>query len=139
MDVSEALNTIGHAQKLSRKDDSAWSFIVPGALFSIAAFSFGGSMLLHGTSWMDPLIAVTGVAGVGVLAVTALFNRRGGISPLPGAGLTMTQRWRYMWVSLAVTTFEIALACTVGLAWAAMAAGVLHWLPQGLRERARRK
>ncbi|MDF3291420.1 hypothetical protein [Streptomyces silvisoli] len=91
------------------------------------------------TSWMEPLIAIGFVAALGVLVGTVLFVRRGGITPLPGAGLTMAQRWRFMWLELAVVSVEVVVWLADGLGWALLLAGVLGWIPTGMRERARRK
>lgn len=139
MDASEALSTIDHARKLSHKDEPAWSLIVPGFLYSVAAFGLGGSLLLHGSGWTAPLIGVSVVAALGILVTTALFARRGGILALPGDGLTMSQRWGLMWLSFAVAGVEVGAGLAFGLGWAVMLAGILGWVYPGVRAWLRKK
>lgn len=139
MDASEALGAIDHARKLSRQEESAWSVVVPGCLYSAAAFSLGGSLVLHGTSWMAPLIVVGFVAAVGLVVAATLFARRGGILALPGDALTMRQRWGLMWLSFAVSGVEVGVGLGFGLGWAVLLAGVLGWVYPGVREWLRKK
>ncbi|MBT2386678.1 hypothetical protein [Streptomyces sp. ISL-11] len=139
MNTSEALDLIDRAQKLSHKDESSWSVVVPGSLYSVAAFSLGGSLLLSGSKWMVPLIVVASVATAGVVATAILFAKRGGILALPGGGLTMNQRWGLMWLSFAVMGVEVAAGFTFGLGWAVMLAGILGWVYPGVREWLRKK
>jgi hypothetical protein len=139
MDTSEALTAIDHAKGLSRKDESAWSVIVPGSLYSAGAFSLGGSLLLSGTSWKVPLMVAASLAAVGVIVTATLFARRGGIIALPGDGLTMRQRWSLMWLSFAVLALEAGVGFAFGLGWAVMLAGVLGWVYPGVREWLRKR
>lgn len=139
MDASTALSAIDEARNLAWKERSHWSLIVPGSLYSVAMFSFGGAVLLHGTSWQTPLIVTAVLSALGVVVTAVLFAKRGGISPLPGAGLTMTQRWRLMWLSFAVLAVEVGTALSLGFGWAVMLAGILGWIQPGVSEWVRKK